>query len=62
MKANTNVVFAEIDFTANELAEISIQGYPTIFFFKKGLKNEPIKYEGDRSKKSLIEFIKQNTA
>jgi protein disulfide-isomerase-like protein len=37
-------------------------GFPTIVFFRKGSSPRTITYEGDRSLKSLLEFLKENTS
>ena len=37
-----------------------LQGFPSIFFVTVTDKTSPVKYKGDRGKKSLRKFIKEN--
>jgi protein disulfide-isomerase-like protein len=54
------VVVAKMDATANDIPHrgVSVTGYPTIKLVTKG--NRVIDYNGDRSKKDLIEFVEKN--
>jgi protein disulfide-isomerase A1 len=54
-----NLVIAKIDGSEND-TPIQIQGFPTIFFFPKGQKADPISYEGGRTAKDVYQFIKKN--
>lgn len=53
------LTIAKIDATEND-TPISIEGFPTIYFFPKGQKEKPIQYEGDRSVEDMKRFIKEN--
>merc|ERR1711865_987919 len=58
-KAVDNVVIAKMDSTANEIDEVEVEGFPTIYFFKAG-DNEGKKYEGGRTKGDMEKFLQEN--
>jgi len=51
-----DVVIAKSDATANEFAEVEVQGFPTLKYFPKGEK-AIVDYSGGRDLESLIKFI-----
>ena len=55
---NLSVIFAKIDGSVSENASIyfQIEGFPSLFFFKKG---EKYKYNGMRTKKGLLYYMKR---
>lgn len=60
---NNGVRMAKYDNTANESNDMpSVRSYPSLFYYVKG---EPIKnvktYDGGRTVKDIVEFIKANT-
>jgi protein disulfide-isomerase A1 len=55
-----DLVIAKVDATANEIEGSNVRGFPTIKFYKKGDKHNPIDYEGDRTEEGFIEFLKQH--
>lgn len=55
-----SVIIAKIDGTKNNIKEISIQGYPTIYLFPKNNKKNPIEYNGNRSLEDFKAFLKNN--
>ena len=54
------IKFIEIDSTKNEINGINIDSYPTIYFFQKNNKNNPIIYIGENSYNELMKFIDNN--
>merc|ERR1712023_292839 len=50
------VVIAKMDSTANEVEQVSVQGFPTINAFLKG-DNNKIDFNGERDLLSLIKFV-----
>jgi len=56
-KDHPNVVIAKMDATANDNTVIEVQGYPTLYFFPAGGKDEPINYNGERDLAGFVEFI-----
>jgi protein disulfide-isomerase A1 len=54
-----NLVIAKIDGSEND-TPVQIQGFPTIFFFPKGRKTDPISYDGGRTAKDVYQFVKKN--
>lgn len=59
MKPHEHVVIAQIDMTQNSLQVPGtvIQGYPTIYLFKKGSKGAPVEYRGARDVESFKAFL-----
>jgi len=57
-----SIVIAKIDATNNDINPLfGIKGFPTIKLFRSNDKQNPIDYEGDRTKDDLIEFIQKNS-
>jgi len=56
--AAKDLVIAKIDATANDVPT-QLEGFPTLIMFPKGLKNKPVKYDGDRSFEDLKSFLQQ---
>jgi len=55
------VTIAKIDATANTYPEtLNIQGFPTIFLFPAGDKQNPIVFEGERDLAGMTKFIVDN--
>jgi protein disulfide-isomerase A1 len=61
LKDNTNVVIAKMDSTANEVEEVSIQGFPTIKFWPANNKSRPIDFEGDRTVDGFVKFLEKHS-
>lgn len=57
-----NLVIAKMDSTENEVEGIAIKGFPTLKFFKKGEKQTPIEFNGDRTEEGIIKFLKENVS
>lgn len=56
-----NLVIAKIDSTANDSPDsFQASGFPTIYFAPATDKENPIKYEGDRSIDDLAKFIEKH--
>lgn len=58
-KSVDSVVIAKMDATANEVDEVEVEGFPTLFFFKAGSK-EATKYEGGRTAGDMAKYIREN--
>lgn len=50
-----------MDATANEVEGLEIRGYPTLKFYKKGSKETPIDYDGERELEPLKNWLKENS-
>ena len=46
---NPNIVLVKVDSTENEVANVDIQGFPTLKFWGKDKSAEPIDYTGGRN-------------
>jgi len=56
-----SVVVAKIDATANDInPNLGVRGFPTIKLFPANNKQNPIEYDGDRTKEDLTTFIQEN--
>merc|ERR1712088_81157 len=55
-KDDESVVIAKIDMTANELATVSVRGFPTIKLFKAD--NTVVDYSGGRTLEDFIKFLR----
>ncbi|KAK5779637.1 protein disulfide isomerase PDI1 PWA37_002818 [Arxiozyma heterogenica] len=58
--ANKKVLIAEVDATANDIASVDIEGFPTIILYPAGKNSEPVTYSGSRTLESFLEFIHEN--
>ena len=59
-KDDADVVIAEMDATANEVAGLNIRGFPTLKFYKAGEPTAPVDYEGERTLEALTDFVEKN--
>lgn len=58
LKNVRNLVFAQVDLSANDLDGLDIVDLPTIFFYTAGQKKNPIKFYGIPSHDNLLNFLK----
>ena len=54
---NKRIKFVEIDATVNEIPGIIIEGYPTIYLYKRNDKSHPILYHGEDTYGDISKFI-----
>lgn len=59
-KDDQDVLIAEMDATANEVAGLNIRGFPTLKFYKAGEPAAPVDYEGERTLEALTDFVEKN--
>jgi len=59
LKDSDDVVIAKMDATANEVDGVSIQGFPTIKFYPKGNKQNPVDYDGERTEEGFIKYLQE---
>ncbi|KAK6170122.1 hypothetical protein SNE40_018594 [Patella caerulea] len=55
-KDNKDIVIAKMDATANELADVKVQSFPTIKYFPAG-SDEPVDYNGARTLEGFSKFL-----
>ncbi|XP_063976690.1 protein disulfide-isomerase [Diachasmimorpha longicaudata] len=58
-KNSEDVVIAKMDATANELEEVKVNSFPTIYLYKKDT-NEAVEYSGERTVEGLSKFIESD--
>lgn len=52
----SGIVIARIDATRNEVDGVQIAGYPTVYLYRRDVK-EPMLYTGDRSTRDLLNWL-----
>lgn len=57
----SGLVIGKMDSTANEAEGVNVRGFPTLKFYKKGSKNAPMDFEGDRTVEGFIAFLKKHS-
>lgn len=66
LKGVDNIVIAKIDASNNDVKHIvgknTIAGFPTIIFYPANNKQEPIKYESDRTVPGFVRFLKEHAS
>lgn len=50
-----------MDATANEVDGVDIRGYPTLKFYPKGQKSNPIDYDGNRDADGFKAWLKEKS-
>jgi len=63
-KTNENIVFGSMDGTSNDIPYMfpQLKGYPSVFFLSAYEKFDPIQYQGDRSYKSVKDWINRHSS
>lgn len=60
--ANKKVLIAEVDATENDIANLNIEGYPTIILYPAGKNAEPVTFTSARSLEGFLGFMKAKGA
>jgi len=56
--AGEDVIIAKMDATANDVPPLfNVQGFPTLYFSKKGQKMSPVQYQGGRELDDFIKYL-----
>jgi len=55
----SSMVIAKIDATANDVAAIDVEGFPTIKLWRADNKNDPLDYDGDRDVDSFLAWLEE---
>jgi len=64
LKSNENIVFGKLDGTTNDIPYMfpPLKGFPSLFFISAYEKFDPIMYQGDRSYKSVKDWINRHSS
>ena len=62
LKDVSGLVIAKMDATANEVDGLDIRGYPTLKFYPKGQKSNPIDYDGNRDAEGFKTWLKEKSS
>lgn len=57
-----NLIIGKFDATANEVEGLEIKGYPTLKFYHKGNKQNPVDYDGGREIEDFKKWLRENSA
>ena len=63
LKYVSGLVIAKMDATANEVDGVDIRGYPTLKFYPRGQKSNPVDYDGNnRDAEGFKTWLKEKSA
>ena len=64
LKAQTNIVIAKFDATANDVGHKAYKttGFPAIYFAKTNAKTKPLKYEGQRELEDMLAWVREEAS
>ena len=62
LQDHENIVIAKSDATANEFADVEVQGFPTLKFFPAGEGAEMQDYNGGRTLDDFVKFLEPEAA
>eukprot|EP01012_Entosiphon_sulcatum_P061270 TRINITY_DN86717_c0_g1_i1.p1 TRINITY_DN86717_c0_g1~~TRINITY_DN86717_c0_g1_i1.p1 ORF type:complete len:483 (+),score=87.37 TRINITY_DN86717_c0_g1_i1:22-1449(+) len=57
LASEPDVVIAKMDATTETQSSVQLRSYPTLVFYSKTNKAEPLKYEGERTVEALANFV-----
>ena len=58
---NPNIILVKVDSTENEVADVEIQGFPTLKFWGKDKSAAPVDYNGGRDADGILSWLKDHT-
>lgn len=56
-KDHESIVIAKMDSTANEVADVTVRGFPTLKFFPKNSGRKIVDYSGGRTLEDFVKFL-----
>lgn len=57
-----DIIISKIDAANNEIYNITISGYPSLYLYEKSNKKEPIQYTGMRTVQDIISWVTEKTS
>lgn len=61
VSGESEIMIAKMDSTANEYPGLEVKGFPTLLFYKKGDKSNPVTYEGERTLEAMLTYLREQT-
>jgi len=59
---NKNLKFAKIDYSANEIREITVTKIPQVLFFSANLKHKPVNVNEPLHYQGMLKFLKEHVS
>jgi len=61
LKDVKGLVIAKMDSTANEVESVEVRGYPTLKFYSKDNKKNPVDYDGERDLEGFKKYLSEKS-
>jgi len=61
LKDVPNLVIGKFDATTNEAEGVNISGYPTLIFYPRGDKANPVNYDGERDADGIKKWLSEHS-
>jgi len=55
---SNSLLVARIDATKNDVEGVDVTGFPSLFLYRNGKKDQPLTYDGERDVTSIVQWLK----